>query len=58
MLELVARKKQTGMIFKVYLLVQSQEGLEEGWIKLRKHNGKLVRGKMKPLNHLNKVDVE
>jgi len=53
----VARKKKTGTIFKVYLLAQSQKGLEEGWIKLWKHKGKLVKGKMKPFNHLNKVDV-
>jgi hypothetical protein len=53
----VARKKKTGTIFKIYLLAKSQKDLEEGWIKLWKHKGKLVRGKMKPFNRLDRVSA-
>jgi hypothetical protein len=49
-------KKNTGTIFKIYLLADSKPGLEEGWIKLWKRKGKLVKGKkMKPFNSLANV---
>lgn len=48
-------ERETGTIFKVYLLAESGEGKEEGFVQLWKHKGKLQRQKKVPFNSLDRI---
>ncbi len=45
----------TGTILKVYLLAKSKPGLEEGFVQLWKHKGKVLAVKSAPFNHLDEI---
>ncbi len=48
-------EKDTGTIFKVYLLDKSPASKEEGFIQLWKHKGKLQKGKYLAFDRLSEI---
>jgi hypothetical protein len=48
-------ERNTGTIFKVYLLAESVAGLEEGYVQLWKHKGAIQGVRNVPFNHLAEI---
>ena len=48
-------ERNTGTIFKIFLLAESDASLEEGYVQLWKHKGMIQGSRTIPFKHLDEI---